>query len=588
MIRSIQVVNVRGIEDKTFTFEQPEMHPNKVHLLIASNGFGKSSIATAFANLNSRRLTVKEKDCFCHDETRLPRLVVTIRDGSGDTSHAADQTKNDIAKVFDTFVIRGPKKINAFQRPTVTGFQVPVAEFMIEPIELCKIPEKAVIPYKYREAAARLGGASKAAPNITNDLERSVVIQTLLESKFGAKELGQRLKGKYHELLQKIKALSGKEEEVVQQIEEQVWPDVTAIPELQALCELFNRLNSNAQALLAAIQLIEIVRADLKLAKTAQRWLDYHKKYHRVKSLIASCTPNPSWIKAEVKQTGQTLVISLPKPDTMSNGQRDFLCFVSQLIEFEFQSDKDKAILLIDEIFDYLDYANVVACQYFLKKFIDAHAESGARVYPLILTHLDPSVFNSFIFSKKVQKNHYLDRLPQTVTSGGLAKIIKLRSCDAELEEVFANHHAHHSLCDCDEKDLFERKGLKRNWGCSKTFREHCRAQIHGYFTLGEDAVDYLAVCIGLRVHIEKQACDQLIPSKQEEFTKVKRTVDKLEFAEENGASVPELHYLLAGLYNSALHANSASEDFLTPVVTKLQNSCIREMIREAVAQVLP
>ncbi|MDX6766875.1 MAG: hypothetical protein SFU85_08795 [Candidatus Methylacidiphilales bacterium] len=584
MIRSIQIVNIRGIEDRTFTFEQPEMHPNKVHLLIAPNGFGKSSIATAFANLNSRRLSVKEKDCFRHDETRLPRLVVTVRDESGDVSHTADQTRNEIARVFDTFVIRGPRKIKAFQRPTESGYQVPVAEFVIDPIELCKIPEKAVIPYKYREAAANLGGAGKAAPNITVDLERSAVVRALLQSKFGAKQLGQRLQSKYNALLQKLKALSGKEEAVLQQITDQLLTDAADIAELRSLCDLFLRFNSDAHALVATVQLIEIARADLNLAKKAERWLAYQEKYHRVKSFIDSCTPNPRWIKTEVKQTGQTLVISLPKPDTMSNGQRDFLCFLSQLIEFEFMSEKGKSILLIDEIFDYLDYANVVACQYFLKKFIDSHSESGAQVYPLILTHLDPSVFNSFIFSKRLQKNHYLDRLPQIVTNGGLSKIIKLRDADAELESIFANFHAHHALSDCDHKDLFERKGLKTNWGCSKTFREYCRKQIQNYFDTNEVEVDYLAVCIGLRVYIEKKACDQLTPSKQEEFTRVKRTVDKLEFAEQYGAAVPELHYLLAGLYNSALHTNDGSEDILTPVVTKLQNSCIREMIREALA----
>ena len=310
-------------------------------------------------------------------------------------------------------------------------------------------------------------------------------------------------------------------------------------------------------------------------------------KYKRAKTLVASCTPNPDWIKVEIKQTDQTLVISLPKPDTMSNGQRDFLCFVTQLLEFEFNADKGKTILIIDEIFDYLDYANMVACQYFLARFIEAHKEADTQVYPLILTHLDPSVFNSYIFSSKLQRNHYLDGVQPVPGQGGLFKIIKMRSEDAELEGIFATFHAHHSVSDCDERALFERKGLKTNWGCSRTFKAYCSGQLQRYLDGISGEVDYLAVCLALRVKIEEYACGQLSDDKQLEFTNVKRTVSKLEFAEANGASVPELHYLLAGLYNSALHETGPDKDFLSPVVSKLQNACIRDMIREVAGMFL-
>lgn len=560
------------------------MHPNKVHLLIAANGFGKSSIATAFANLNSMRLTLKERDCYQHDEGKRPSLAVTIRNGSTDTCLTADQTRNEIGKEFDTFVIRGPRKVKAFQRPAQSGYQVPVGEFVIPPIELTKIPDKRLIAYKFREAATSFGGAGKAVPNVTDELQDSTVIKVFLESKFGEKSLGQRLETKFQALLTRLRGLVGKTEEVVQQIEDEIWPDVVAIPELENLTRVFTKCDSKAECLLAAIQLIEVARADLKLTKAAAKWHDYEKKYKRAKSLIQSYTPNPGWIKVDVEQTKQTLVISLPKPDTMSNGQRDFLCFVTQLLEFEFSADKGKTILLIDEIFDYLDYANIVACQYFLKKFIDAHKEAGAQIYPLVLTHLDPSVFNSFIFSSKVQKNHYLDRVLPVTSQGGLFKIIEMRRKDTELEAVFATFHAHHSMSDCDEKDLFRRKGLKTNWGCSRTFKNYCDQHLALYVSGGAGEVDYLAVCVALRVKIEKHACDQLITDQQSQFTEVKRTVKKLEFAEECGAVVPELHYLLAGLYNSALHESDSTDDFLTPVVSKLQNLCLRDMIREAVS----
>ena len=77
-------------------------------------------------------------------------------------------------------------------------------------------------------------------------------------------------------------------------------------------------------------------------------------------------------------------------------------------------------------------------------------------------------------------------------------------------------------------------------------------------------------------------ACIQLSKPLAAEFVKVKTTVKKLDFAHDNGAEVPELHYLLAGLYNSALHASTDSDDFMTPVINKLKNNCIRGMVRQA------
>lgn len=583
MIKSIQVINVRGIENTTFAFSQPDMHPNKVHLLIASNGFGKSSIATAFDSLNSRRLSLKEKDYYRHEETRLPELILVAQGAAGDVTLKATSVSNEIGREYDTFVVKGPRKVKATQRPTESGFQVPVGELVIEPIELCKIPEKTLIPYKYRESAACLGGSSKAAPNIAEDLTNGLIINAFLDSKFSARELGVKLKRSYDSLLAKIASMHGIKDEVIARIHASVLDDANAIPEITLLGDALSHYNCRAERLLATIQLITACRHDLQVTKSAKKWHEYEPKYLATKALLQSCNPNPDWIKIELKKTQQTLIVSLPKPDTMSNGQRDFLCFLTQLLEFEFKATKKQTILIIDDVFDYLDYANVIVCQYFLKKFIDLHVNLGRHIYCLVLTHLDPSVFNSFVFSKKLQKNHHLDRRPDAGCSTALSKIIRMRGEDPDLERVFAKHHAHHCLEECDEKEMFRQKALKTNWGCSATFKAYCQTQLQQYLSDGNHEVDYLAVCLALRTHIEKCACNQLDVPFRQSFTDTRRTTAKLDYAVERGSSVPEIHFLLAGLYNSALHTNSIEEDFLTPVTSKLQNACIREMVREAV-----
>ena len=69
---------------------------------------------------------------------------------------------------------------------------------------------------------------------------------------------------------------------------------------------------------------------------------------------------------------------------------------------------KPSNILIIDEVFDYLDDANLVAVQYYITKFIDEMKQEGKKIYPLILTHLDPSYFRTFAF--KDLKIYYLNK----------------------------------------------------------------------------------------------------------------------------------------------------------------------------------
>ena len=60
-IKSIQIKNVRGIQDKTIFLD---MIPNKPSILVAPNGSGKSSFAFAFQWLNRLRLKLEKDDAY--------------------------------------------------------------------------------------------------------------------------------------------------------------------------------------------------------------------------------------------------------------------------------------------------------------------------------------------------------------------------------------------------------------------------------------------------------------------------------------------------------------------------------------------
>jgi len=59
-IWSIELTNVKGIGNHTF---QLDLIPNKPNILVAPNGFGKSSFGIAFDSLRRNKIELDAKNC---------------------------------------------------------------------------------------------------------------------------------------------------------------------------------------------------------------------------------------------------------------------------------------------------------------------------------------------------------------------------------------------------------------------------------------------------------------------------------------------------------------------------------------------
>ena len=68
-ISEIEINNIKGISRKSF---KVQLLPYKPNLLVAPNGFGKSSIATAFASMNTKGMDLAQKDHYKEDTSLLP------------------------------------------------------------------------------------------------------------------------------------------------------------------------------------------------------------------------------------------------------------------------------------------------------------------------------------------------------------------------------------------------------------------------------------------------------------------------------------------------------------------------------------
>jgi hypothetical protein len=262
----------------------------------------------------------------------------------------------------------------------------------------------------------------------------------------------------------------------------------------------------------------------------------------------------------------------------ISNGQRDSLCFAAELRKIERSISSRDAILVIDEVFDYLDDANLVAVQYYITKLIKKVREMHRNVYPLILTHLNPYYFRNFTFSN--QKIYFLKKSKPTINKDFRALITNRE--EPSIEKEIGRHYLHYDPSSIDIKAQFQTLGLRDAWGDSIAFQAHVEAEWTKYVS-ELDNYDPFAVCCFVRVRIERIVYDAIQdPGRKTEFLNTFLTRKKLDFAVANGVDVDDTLYLLGIIYNEGMHIHDNVDDS-SPIVSKLENRTIRHMLIESV-----
>ena len=68
-IKSIEITNVKGIGNHSFDLD---LVPNKPNILVAPNGFGKSSFAIAFESLKRDKIELENNNYHLKKDTNLP------------------------------------------------------------------------------------------------------------------------------------------------------------------------------------------------------------------------------------------------------------------------------------------------------------------------------------------------------------------------------------------------------------------------------------------------------------------------------------------------------------------------------------
>lgn len=573
MLKVIEIENIKGISQKRF--ELDIVH-NKPSLLVAPNGFGKSSFAAAFNSMNNRRIDLKEDDFHEENSANLPRIYIEYQkpDGSIINLEATSNT-NSISNELDCFVINNSTK------PKGIGSQFGRASAVLEIKDVVlvdRIPPNISFPYRYRVFQQRSGKNGRILPNAAVALGNLKLIKKLSSHYVAMQRAnGVNIQRRINEIIEDINNQDGTAEILIEWVKTNRLADLKQIDYLNTIGNLVNGFdlgyNSETKSYLLALQIIWLYNDNTNQFKDACNYSNYQLDKKGFEITLSNF--NSTWRNIRAMQTGGQLVVKFPKAIHISNGQRDILTFISMLFRAKRHLKREANILIIDEVFDYLDDANLTAAQYYITRLIKEFDDEDKRLYPIILTHLNPNYFKNFAFSN--QKVYYLDKTNIQVNQH-IIKLIRNRK-NQTIENDVSKYLLHYEPAHINKRAEFRALIIPELWGESNNFYHFIFGEIDNY--LNDRPFCPFSVCGAVRVKIEEIAYNKLQNlAARTSFLATKKTRSKLEKADEMGVVSPESHYLLGIIYNDGMHWKEGFDN-VSPIASKLENNIIKKLIRD-------
>ena len=561
MITNIKIENIKGFGTTNNSFDL-EIKPQKVNILVAPNGFGKSSITAAFNSLAKGKIKVEEVDMHKKDTTLIPSLSIVL----DNVTLIANPTTNTINKEITCFIINNRLKVQTISK-TFGGFSTTKGFLSIDSITVVdSIPQKVSDLYKYSDVKMNFGVNGKVLPNLSDYFSQNDFLERIQFSfecfeKFETKKRSDLI----DEIKINIQQLRGNKEEVIANIQDdffkkieqdefynrfgEIFKDIIGI-------SLFDRFNLFYQLR----YLFKHKKESLLKASRRASYDIFKNKFDRNISYL-----NTTWKEISSKEKKDALVVEFPHADEISNGQRDVLTFIIQLLKFQSTlRNGKKYLLIIDEVFDYLDDANIIAAQYYLSNLLK---KDGCVIYPILFTHLDPKYFRNYIFKPSLLNIQYLKAV-EAIGSNAMKSFIAYREqLDKTVPEQkllyndLSKYFFHYNPNTIDRSsDIPIQPNLKKTWAKGINLKQYVLEELNKY--LGTDVTyDPYAVSLGIRFRLEKLIYNQLDDNERIDFINTHQTDKKLKYAEEHSVLIPDAYYYLSAIHNDADHLKNPNDE---------------------------
>jgi len=587
MINSIEINKIKGID---YLKLQLNLISNKPSIFVAPNGFGKSSITAAFDSISSNKLIITRDNLHNSKENSDSYIKICDVREKNENELIADLKTNSISSKYKVKVINNKVTSDA-KMLNINGFNIPKSDLIVKDITLTNfIPEKKYFNYfvtKYRSEykinkyifsnldelfnsqnfIIRLGNVKK---NLDNILKKKRINETIseLEAQFQTKTIKQTdffNAFDKNELIDKILDDS----------------DVRVIcDDLDKILNIKNKVEKT----IFVIQLIKVYNDNkTEFVKIYKRAV-YEKRKKSLEDLIKAIDKKKRIVTIS-EQKGK-LIVKFIRANMISNGETDLLCFLVMLEKIKYEEINKNLILVIDEVFDYLDDANIIVVQKYISSFIKSFTESDKNIFPIIMTHLDPNVFKNYYFSK--MKVYYLNDINLTIDDE-VRKIITDRKniTDSSNFDYIGKYYLHYNNETRDLSTIFSDKGLSNKYDSSEKFYRLSNDEMKKY--IDNLPCDYLLVLCALRINIEKYIYECIDDGYKASFIEEKMTVNKIAFAEQIGIRIPENFQLLSVLYNDFMHLDKSADPQNKKVLflaSKLDNIFIKSIIRSTMKEI--
>lgn len=572
-IKTIHIKNVRGIGDKTI---QLGMIPNKPSLLVAPNGSGKSSFALAFQWLNMKRLKLDPDNAYNGNCDNKPELAIATDES---ITYVADENHNDISKRFGIFVINNGRtaktpKVYGSMLASKARLVVPDIEILNESVEKTDIEDDFEEVY---EIDAPVG----IFPVINSLLDNNRFMSLL---DYEQLRITARPMGKLLDIINDIKTNTETKDDCHKKFLVQHKMTLDAVSPIQYVVSLLKKFwpkDTDAKLLLKALRIVTLSYRKSDEIKMRIKYARYKLNEESIKKTFD--TLKKTWKDIKPHREGNLVSLKIGDAQRISNGERDILQLIAKLLEAKSKLTKIDNILVIDEVFDYLDDANLIAAQHYINLFISELKNEGKNIYPIILTHINPTFYRTFAF--RDMKVYYLNALPNPHASDNMMKLVRRRD---ELERInkddsdLISKYMFHFHTDYTQNMTIVIKMTEPNWGDIPTFKTYCLNQVDKY--LQGESYDSLGVCVALREMIEKYCYCYLQTDEQRAmfFDEKYCTENKIDYCESLGVVIPETFSIMGLVYNDSLHFNNKNQiDLRQTLYSRLENSTIRSIVEE-------
>ena len=573
-ISNITIKNIKGFSDRDNSIDV-DIKSGKINILVAPNGYGKSSITAAFKSLTKTKIKVEKEDIYKENERLKSSLSIT----EDDNIYTADQNKNDLANHFKVAVVNSRLVAKATGR-NMGVFHSVQGHLGINDFEIKhKIPTNCGISYSIKNIRITFGTNGKVLPNISSLLEKNAFLSQLddIYSDLDMQSTTRR-QNNINEIIQIINGLHGPVRHIINDFNVRSLDRVKQDSSYNNVVKLIKEYIDDTTELelflyFYQIQLIYLSQKDTVKAKVKRAKYElFRQAFDKNLEIIGK-----TWKDIHTMEHKGSLVIKMPNATNISYGQRDVLTLSIELLKIKSEIKEDcKLILIIDEVFDYLDPVNMTIVQYYFSQLVNEFKDT-CTLYPIIMTHLSPAFFNNYTFSPKRMNIVYLQK-DYIQPNANVKKLLAKRGEETIKDDV-SKFLLHYNEKEINQRNNFRQLRLPETWGEGTTFLKHLINEMNKY--LKKDVVyDPYSVCIALRIKIEKIVYEQLPTNEQkEEFIQTHMTKEKLEFAESILGELPDTYFILGIIYNDAGHLKD--ENSVKPIVYRLNNIIIQDMISE-------